>query len=398
MRQQILLPGFVLLFIFPLSAQDYVTLYEQCNYSGKSYALTAGNYRGYQMKVDNDRLASILIPAGMTVTIYEHDEFNGRSATYTSGISCLPPEWRNTVSSIIVNGGNYNQSEYVTFYNDCSYRGYSQVLRPGSYPGSQLGMLKNNISSFAISGNLQVRLFFNNEFFSGSGQLYDISQGCLPSGQNDRVESLIIEYRQEQPSYPGGNDGGNYNNQYATFFADCNYNGNALRLSPGYYQGNELGLLKYNIASVQVPSGLRVKVFLNSEYHTGQASMIYSNSSCLGSNLQNRIGSVIVEETNSYPNYPGPGNNDGSRVIIYDLEDFQGRSASLLPGTYRNMREAGFIDNALSSLTVPSGYRVVLYEFENFGGKSYTITNTKNKFYISGWSNKTSSIAVYRDR
>jgi hypothetical protein len=62
------------------------------------------------------------------------------------------------------------------------------------------------------------------------------------------------------------------------------------------------------------------------------------------------------------------------------------------------MSQAGFPDNALSSLTVPAGFRVVLYEFENFGGKTYTITESKSGFIISGWNDKTSSIAVYRDR
>ena len=74
------------------------------------------------------------------------------------------------------------------------------------------------------------------------------------------------------------------------------------------------------------------------------------------------------------------------------------QSASLLPGTYSTMAQAGFPNKALSSLTVPAGYRVVIYEQENFRGKSYTITASKNKFYMSGWNDKASSIAVYRDR
>ncbi|MBM3415617.1 MAG: beta/gamma crystallin family protein [Bacteroidetes bacterium] len=79
-------------------------------------------------------------------------------------------------------------------------------------------------------------------------------------------------------------------------------------------------------------------------------------------------------------------------------ENYKGQSAAVLPGTYSNMAMLGFPDNALSSLQVPAGYRVVLYENENFGGKNYTITGSKNRFYLSGWSDKTSSIAVYRDR
>jgi hypothetical protein len=113
--------------------------------------------------------------------------------------------------------------------------------------------------------------------------------------------------------------------------------------------------------------------------------------------MNNRIGSFIIEETGYGNNNNYPPNNSQA-VIIYEDDNYRGRSASLLPGTYSTMAQAGFFDNALSSLTVPAGYRVVLYEFENFGGKSYTITQSKPGFILSNWNDKTSSIIVYRDR
>ncbi|MBL7726044.1 MAG: hypothetical protein JNM68_00080, partial [Dinghuibacter sp.] len=44
------------------------------------------------------------------------------------------------------------------------------------------------------------------------------------------------------------------------------------------------------------------------------------------------------------------------------------------------------------------GYRVVLYEYENFTGKSYTLTASRSGFFLTSWNDKTSSIAVYKDR
>jgi hypothetical protein len=93
------------------------------------------------------------------------------------------------------------------------------------------------------------------------------------------------------------------------------------------------------------------------------------------------------------PNYP----SGDQYVVIYTDAYYKGQSASLLPGTYATMAQAGFADDALSSLTVPEGYRVILYEHPNFGGKSYTITNSKTMFTISGWNDRASSIAVYRN-
>jgi hypothetical protein len=116
----------------------------------------------------------------------------------------------------------------------------------------------------------------------------------------------------------------------------------------------------------------------------------------MSSTLDNRIGSLIIEDNynNNGNNYPPNGND---KVVIYVDEDYKGQSASLLPGTYATMAQAGFPDKAMSSLIVPPGYRVVIYDQENFRGKSYTITASKTKFYLSGWSDKTSSIAVYRN-
>ena len=178
-------------------------------------------------------------------------------------------------------------------------------------------------------------------------------------------------------------------------FSECSFGGNALRLMPGYYPGDKLGILKNSISSIQVPNGFRVKAFVNSENLSGQSYTITEDISCMNSTMRNRIASLVIEET-GYGNGNG-GNPSAERVVLYVNEDYEGQSASLLPGTYATMAQAGFPNNAMSSLTVPAGYRVVIYDEENFRGKSYTITNSKPKFYMSGWSDKTSSIAVYKE-
>jgi hypothetical protein len=164
-------------------------------------------------------------------------------------------------------------------------------------------------------------------------------------------------------------------------------------------------LLRYNISSIEIPSDLRAKVYINNEYMNGTSYNISENTSCLSNNLNNKIGSIIIEEkkggwgnnnnNNNYPNNNNPYNDE--KVILYSDANFKGLSSSVLPGTYATMAQAGFIDDNLSSLYLPTGYRVVLYEFENFKGKTYTITATKSGFSISGWNDKTSSIAIYRN-
>ena len=382
-------------------SQNYVTLHEDCNFQGKSYYLEAGNHRLYQMKIGNDRLSSIQIPFGFKVTIYADDNFSGISKTFTENVTCLEPEWNNMASSIVVENTNYqpgNLSDYVVFYNDCYSKGFSRSLRPGIYKGTDLGELKNNISSFNIFGNLRVRVFINNENASGYYNTFESAQSCLGNSYNDKISSLVIEYK---PYIPGNIPGGGIstlNEKFASFYAECNYGGNAIRLMPGYYSGEKLGILKYGIASLQIPSRLRVKAFVNNDNLYGESILLMENVSCLDNNLKNRIGSLVVEEKEG-----GIFNGDNNppvigTVLLFADGNYRGQSSSLLPGTYSTMEKAGgFPDNALSSLQVAVGFKVILYEFENFRGKSYTITESKSGFSFSNWNDKTSSIAVYRN-
>lgn len=381
-----------------ITAQNnYVTLHEDCNYSGKRSMLEAGTYKNYQMKINNDNLSCLQIPAGMKVTIYEHDNFLGKSKTFTTNIPCLDEEWNDMASSIVVenssNQPGFTQNDYITFYNDCDFKGYSRSLKIGTYTASSLGALLKNISSFSIIGNLKLRVYLNNDNASGYNYFFEKSEDCLSSTYNDKISSLVIEYNYNIPAQT--NNTNNSNISYATVYADCNYKGNNLSLKPGNYQGDKLGLLKYNISSIELPSNLSAKVYINNEYLSGNYYTVSENISCLSNNANNKIGSLIIEEINQ-PNYNYQQNQ--STVIIYSDGNYKGQAVSLLPGTYASMSQINFPDNALSSLTVPNGYRVVLYEFENFRGKKYSITDSKSGFSFSGWNDKTSSIAVYRDR
>jgi hypothetical protein len=214
---------------------------------------------------------------------------------------------------------------------------------------------------------------------------------------NDKVGSLVIEYKTTPTAItpPGGN--GYATGNFATFYSSCNYEGNALRLMPGYYSGEKLGILKYSIESIQVPATLQVKAFLNDNLY-GQSTTIIENNSCLDYDLKSKIGSLVIEErTNNY----NPGGNNPvatGNVIIYSDGNYRGLSSTLLPGTYATMSQAdSFPDKALSSLQVPAGYTVILYEQENFRGKSYTITTSKAGFSFSNWNDRTSSIKVLRN-
>ncbi|HMT74139.1 MAG TPA: beta/gamma crystallin-related protein [Chitinophagaceae bacterium] len=400
MNRKLITTSVLLLTAAFVYAQNYITLHEDCNYGGKSYFLEAGTYKMYQMRIGNDRLSCIQIPYGFKVTIYENDDFYGKSKTYTGNVPCLETEWNDMASSIVVENSNYQQgnpSDYVVFYTDCYSKGIYRSLRPGTYKGADLGEFKNNISSFYIYGNLRVRVYTNNESATGYYNTFESSQSCLSNNYNDKISSLVIEYK---PNTSSGNNSGNIGGigNFATFYSECNYGGNAIRLQPGYYSSEKLGVLKYAIESAQVPANLQVKVFINNDNLYGDSKILTGNTNCMDYSLKDKIGSMVIETKSG----SSGGNNSNlptyDAVVIYTDANYKGQSSYLLPGSYFTMSQAGgFPAKALSSLHVPPGFKVVIYEEENFGGKSMTITDSRSGFSFSNWNDRAASIKVYRD-
>jgi hypothetical protein len=261
-----------------------------------------------------------------------------------------------------------------------------------------LGELKFNISSLRIQGNLIVKAYLNNEFNSGIAVTLDNTNPCLPSQYNDKIGSLTIEYKPNNPGGGNNNGGGWHPRSYATFYSECQNEGNSLRLQPGYYDGSKLGILKFGIQSIELPSNLRIRAFLNTESLSGQSIQITSSSSCLSVQYANRIGALVVEEISGGWGNNGQGGGFGNPVIqLYSDNDYQGQSISLAPGTYPMIAALGFPDRSLSSIKIPSGYRVVLYDQPNLRGASYTLTSSRMGLNLIGWNDRASSISIYRD-
>jgi len=377
-----------------LSAQNYVTLHEDCNFRGKSYTLEAGTYRLYQMRIGNDRLSSFQVPSGFRITIYEHDDFNSRSKTYTETVSCLDSAWDNNASAIVVENTNIQQTnpnEYVVVYSDCYSRGFSRSLRPGVYKGADLGELKNNISSFALFGNLRLRIYTGSEDASGYFVTLENSETCLSRTYNDRISSLVVEYK---PYTSPGTGNNNNNGSYAELYTDCNFKGNKLSLLPGRYTGAELGMFRKTVGSLQLPAGLTIKVYDGDNFN-GASETYSSGIDCISFSWRNRISSMIVEDRG---NWGSNGNTTVNELILYTDAGYKGQSVTLLPGTYSTMAAAnGFPEKALSSIQIPQGYRVVLYDQPNLRGKSISLTASRSSFIMSGWNDRAASIAVYRN-
>ena len=82
-----------------------VTLYTDASYKGKAVTLSEGTYNLSRMGLynlkDND-MSSLKVTPGFKVTIYEDDNFNGKSKSYTASESFVGEEWNDKMSSLKV--------------------------------------------------------------------------------------------------------------------------------------------------------------------------------------------------------------------------------------------------------------------------------------------------------
>ena len=82
-----------------------VTLYTDADYKGKAVTLSEGTYNlsrmGLYNLTDND-MSSLKVTPGFKVTIYEGDNFNGKSKSYIASESFVGEEWNDKMSSLKV--------------------------------------------------------------------------------------------------------------------------------------------------------------------------------------------------------------------------------------------------------------------------------------------------------
>lgn len=77
-------------------------IYQDKNFQGHSQELIPGSYRMASLGIPNDSLSSLKVEKGLKVTLYEHDEFGGRSKTFTEDAAWVGDDFNDITSSIKV--------------------------------------------------------------------------------------------------------------------------------------------------------------------------------------------------------------------------------------------------------------------------------------------------------
>jgi hypothetical protein len=170
-----------------------VTVYEHCNYQGKSLELGVGThyYSFINSKGFNDIISSIKVPSGLKAVAFEHDPYQGRQWTFTSDNECIVNLGANdTISSIIVS----EISNVVTVYEHCNYQGKSLELGVGTHNYSFINSKGFNdiISSIKVPSGLKA-VAFEHDPHQGRQWTFTSDNECIVNlGANDTISSVIV--------------------------------------------------------------------------------------------------------------------------------------------------------------------------------------------------------------
>lgn len=165
------------------------TVYQHCNYGGSVASLNEGRYTLAQLQalgVRNDDLSSAKVNPGYQLTLYENDNFAGRSVTKTGNAGCLVDDAFNdlTTSAVVAKTGSAwsLQVEAENFSNQSGVQ--TEACAEG---GQNVGwidagdwMVYGNIN-FPGSGSYRVE--YRVASVSGARLSLDLNAGGLQLGQ-----------------------------------------------------------------------------------------------------------------------------------------------------------------------------------------------------------------------
>ncbi len=288
-----------------------ITLFANCNYSGRSAKLVPGDYNLAQLKklgIDNNMVSSIRVPSGFSITLYENDFLRGRSGRLQRDDNCLTNDgFDDVVSSVSVRrdvsadvsvapATTVSDSVPVMMYTDCEYGGSAVKLVVGEYTAAQLaaaGIKNNTISSIRVAEGYQIELF-ENDFYRGRSGTLQQNDSCLVDDRfNDFISSVVVSRNTQTPATTAATQP-----KAVTFYAHCNYKGGSVRISQGRYDVNAMKANKIGdnvISSLKVEDGYQVTLFDHTKFG-GQGKVFTGNDECLDDDaLNERVSSMIVE-------------------------------------------------------------------------------------------------------
>lgn len=380
-----------------LAKAPFVTIYKD-NYSGPSKKLRAGTYDFFELgNVDNDQLSSVKIPKGMKVILYEHKEMGGRSVELTADASAsflVSKKFNDVASSIVVE--ELPKPEPVVE----TPAPVKEPVKPAETVPAQENAEPEIAPGQAITlyvGNTSKRFPVGRFDANAIGNQRNLVSLRMPQGLR------VVLY--EQPAFKGKSltiDEDGITRLYfeqkkfltvgslivealpsVTVFQDS-YSGDSFaHYLPGFYNSGLIGIGNDELSSVKVGTGFWVLLFEHENFK-GRSILLTKDASAdflSGRDFDNAASSMVIGTTDS----PLP------QVTLFQ-DNMTGKADKLTPGEYSMLSS----NNSVSSVQVPRGMRVTLYDEPGLAGKSIILRAPVQADYLSsaGYDNMASSAVV----
>ena len=265
------------------------------------------------------------------ITLYEHDNFAGRTLSATDTVQNLANTgFNDRASSAVIRGGRWQ------ICSDAYFRGNCVTLGPGNYTSLREMGMNDRISSVREidrRGNAgapaegAIVLYDGNDFSGRPFALNGPVSNFASSGFNDRAQSAEV--------------------RSGTWLVcgDADFRGPCVELAPGRYPNLDM--------------------------------------------LSNRISSARMIRSDSTASAGGWGGGRNTRVVLYEAPNFGGRTFTIDSNYVANLGNTGFNDRA-SSVRVERGYWIFCSD-ANFQGECRTLGPGDYAQLPSGLNNRISS-------
>ncbi|MDF2455192.1 MAG: peptidase domain protein [Cytophagaceae bacterium] len=355
-------------------------LYRECNYTGTptSVPVFEGSFTTYGMQefiMADDAVSSLKVKPGYKVELYEYDNYNGTSISFTADDNCLiDNNFDNKTSSFRVFPAG-NRLPQVTLASPANHA----IL----YAPTAITFKANPSDE---DGTISKVEFYNGVTKVGESTSapYQFDWAIVPAGTYTLTAVVTDNAGGTSTSTAATVTVTTYTAQ-ATVYPDCNYGGTAVGLAPGYYTRtalNQKGITDNDIASLQVNSGYEV-ILYKGDFANEEAKRITANTTCLASSgFENTVSSLVVKavSANKLPDVTLTSPRDGM-----DLTGVAGMA--LYAYTHDEDGYVSHVEFYNGSTLIATGYYPGYYAFWTIPVGTHTLTakafDNDNGFTIS---------------
>lgn len=365
-------------------------VHTKVHFGGQSQMLGVGDYRAVDLTVGDKAIASISLPKGFKIIIFDKDNFQGESLEVSISLANLD-FWSNRISSLRVIEVQKQSVKPI----------HPQVATKSGMEKSQIKKADNKkVNVTQNTQENQVKEYDNQEVIANT----KIKKNQQNTKTNTTDKQIIDNApKGNQAWWDTQKPSGNYSSDDIVIFAGKNFQGQGQILTEGKFDEVDIALGKNNINSIKVPQGYTVRLFENTGFEGDFVDLKAEVSNLASMNWANKISSMRVFKGNAptenvVTDEDWYNNHEADQVIAYQYADFEGKTNVMTSGNYPSLDKMPVRNYDISSIRVPAGWNVRLYSREDYAGTFVDINEDASNLGKIGWDNRAMSARVSRQK